>query len=291
VNSGRLRVGAQRYRQLLEGRPIGSLSQTAERANGQPAGAAPPAAKPAEEVHRVTVTLLGQVKMGKSSLVNALLGEQKAVTDVLPATAQITRYELQPAGIPTRLVLLDTVGYAHTGPRADQVEATRDAAQQSDLLLLVLHARNPARQADLQMLQALRTWYASRPDLKRPTILGVLTHIDLLSPAMEWAPPYDWQHPLRPKEHQIQQAVAAVQEQLGEYLTGVVPVCAAPGKVYGIEDWLLPALTELLDEAHAVGLLRCLKAEFDLVKVRKVFSQLLAAGKQAVKVFWKGLPQ
>jgi predicted GTPase len=237
------------------------------------------------------MTLLGQVKMGKSSLINAFLGEQRAVTDVLPATAQVARYELQPANIPTRLVLLDTVGYAHTGPRADQVEATRDAAQQSDLLLLVLHARNPARQADLEMLQQLRDWFTSRPDLKRPRILAVLTHIDLLSPAMEWAPPYDWQAPKRPKEHQIQQAVAAVQEQLGEYLVGVAPVCVAAGKVYGVDEWLLPAVTELLDEAHAVALLRCLKAEFDLIKVRKVFNQLLAAGRQAVKVFWKGLPR
>jgi predicted GTPase len=287
VNSGRLKVGAQRYRELLAGRPIGALPEAEERANGQPAAPAAPAA----EVARVTLTLLGQVKMGKSSLINALLGEQRAVTDVLPATAQVARYELQPQGIPTRLALLDTVGYAHTGPRADQVEATKDAAQQSDLLLLVLHARNPARQADLQMLQQLRAWYTSRPDLKRAPILAVLTHIDLLSPAMEWAPPYDWQKPARPKEHQIQQAVAAVQEQLGEYLVGVVPVCVAAGKVYGVEEWLLPAVTELLGEAHAVGLLRCLKAEFDLVKVRKVFDQLLAVGKQAVKVFWKGLPK
>jgi predicted GTPase len=295
VNSGRLRVGAQRYRELLAGRPIGARPPAEAVANGEAAAPAPPpaaaAVDPADEVHRVTVTLLGQVKMGKSSLVNALLGEQRAVTDVLPATETISRYELQPQGIPTRLTLLDTVGYAHTGPRADQVEATREAAQQSDLLLLVLHARNPGRQADLQMLQALRGWFASRPDLKRPPVLAVLTHIDLLSPAMEWTPPYDWEHPKRPKEHQIQQAVAAVQEQLGDYLVGVVPVCAAPGKVYGVDEWLLPAMTELLDEAHAVALLRCLKAEFDLAKVRKVFRQLLAAGKQAVKVFRKGRPR
>jgi predicted GTPase len=296
VNSGRLRIGAERYRELLAGRPIGRRAPAAEAPTDGAAAAsaaAPPApaADAADDVRRVTVTLLGQVKMGKSSLINALLGEQRARTDVLPATAQVARYELQPPDIPTRLVLLDTVGYAHTGPRADQVEATKDAAQQSDLLLLVLHARNPGRQADLTMLQQLAGWYATRPDLKRPRILGVLTHIDLLSPAMEWTPPYDWQQPKRPKEHQIQQAVAAVQEQLGEYLVGVVPVCAAPGKVYGVEEWLLPAVTELLDEAHAVALLRILKAEFDLIKVRKIFNQLYAGGRQLVKVFWKGLPQ
>jgi predicted GTPase len=299
VNSGRLKVGAQRYRELVQGGRIGAVPTREERVNGQaaapatqaaPAAPAVPAADPADQVARVTITLMGQVKVGKSSLINAILGEQRAVTDVLPATDEISRYELQPPGIPTRLALLDTVGYAHSGPREDQVQATRNAAQQSDLLLLVLHARNPARQADLEMLRGLRAWFTSRPDLKRPPILAVVTHIDLLSPAMEWAPPYDWQRPQRPKEHQIAQALTAVQEQLGDYLLGAVPVCVAPGKVYGIEEWFMPALTEFLDEAHAVALLRCLKAEFDAVKVRKVFQQLLAAGKEAVKVLWKGPP-
>jgi predicted GTPase len=167
--------------------------------------------------------------------------------------------------------------------------ATRELAQTSDILLLVLHARNPGRQADLQMLQGLRQWFEERPDLKRPPILAVVTHIDLLSPAMEWSPPYNWQEPTRPKEQQIQQALQAVQEQLGDYLTAAVPLCAAAGKVYGKDEWLLPAVTELLTESHAVALLRCLKAEADTGKVRKVFGQMLQLGKAAVKVVWKGV--
>jgi hypothetical protein len=290
LNSGRLRVGAGRYRQLVrqrapDGQPGGAVPSPAEAE-----GARPLETDAADEVRRVTITLMGQVKVGKSSLINALLGEQRARTDVLPATSEIQRYELQPEGIPTRLVLLDTAGYAHTGPKADQLQATEDAAQQSDLLLLVLHARNPARQADHELLQRMRAWFADRPDLRMPPIVAVLTHIDLLSPAMEWAPPYNWQHPQRPKEKQIEQAVAAVREQLGEYLAGVVPACTAEGKVYGINEWLLPAVAALLDEVHAVALLRCLRAEIDTGKVRKVFHQLLAAGREMVRVVWQNLP-
>jgi hypothetical protein len=66
-----------------------------------------------------------------------------------------------------------------------------------------------------------------------------------------------------------------------------VPVCAAPGKVYGIEEWFLPALASLLDEAGAVAFLRCLKSEADAGKIRKVFQQMLAAGKEAAKVLWQ----
>jgi predicted GTPase len=227
------------------------------------------------------------VKAGKSSFVNALLGEERARTAVVPMTSEITRYELQAEGAPARLVVLDTVGYGHAGPGPDQLKATQQAARQSDLLVLVLHATSPGRQADVEMLRALHSWLAAQPGLKAPPILAVLTHIDLLSPKMEWAPPYNWQKPERLKEQMIDQAVATVREQLGDFLAGVVPVCAAPGKVYGVEEWFLPALAALLDEARAVAFLRCLKAEADTAKVRKVFHQLVAIGKEALKILWQ----
>jgi predicted GTPase len=279
LDSGRLRVGAVRYRALVAEHAPAPPARDGSTAAGEP--------DPADLVKRVTLTVMGQVKVGKSSLINAFLGEQLACTDVLPATAEIARYELQPEGVPNRLVLLDTVGYGHTGPREDQLRATTEAAQQSDLLLLVLHATSPARQADLVMLEGLRKWFDARPDLKVPPILGMVTHIDLLRPALEWSPPYDWLAPKRPKEEQIAQAVAAAREQLGQFLVGVLPVCAASQKTYGIEEYVLPAVAELLDQAHAVALLRCLRAEADARKVRRVFHQLLAAGKQLVKALWE----
>jgi predicted GTPase len=274
LNSGRLKIGARRYRELVQA-PDGD-------------GAKAPAKVVADEqVRRVTVTLFGQVKAGKSSVINALLGEQRARTDVLPATSEVERYELQPEGIATQLVLLDTVGYGHAGPKADQLRVTQETAQQSDLLLFVTHARNPARQADVMMLQALHDWYAARPDLRMPPILCVVTHIDLLSPAMEWSPPYNWHEPIRPKEKQIGLALEAVREQVGPYVTGIVPACTAPGKVYGVEEGLLPAVTELLDEGHAVGLLRCIRAEINAEKVRRVFRQLKELARGAACVLWR----
>ena len=129
------------------------------------------------------------------------------------------------------------------------------------------------------------------PDLKRPPILVVATHIDLLSPAMEWAPPYDWRRGKRPKEESIRQAVAAITEQLGEMSPVVVPVCAAAGKVYGVDEFLLPEVAQKLDEAHGVAFLRCLRAEKDAGKIRKVFNQMLAAGKAAATIMWQNVGQ
>jgi uncharacterized protein len=275
LNSGRLSVGATRYRQLMD-------AATGAKAVGPASGEA------ADGVRQVTVTLMGQVKAGKSSMINALLGEQRARTDVLPATDEIERYEFQPADVPTKLVLQDTVGYGHQGPRGDQIRSTRQAAQQSDLLLLVVHARNPARQADVDMFKAVHSWFAANPDLKKPPIIVVATHIDLLSPAMEWSPPYDWRRGKRPKEVNIREAVAAISEQLGDLKPVVVPVCASAGKVYGVDEFLLPAVMQRLDEAHGVAFLRCLRAEKDAGKIRKVFNQMLEAGKAAAQIAWQG---
>jgi predicted GTPase len=234
--------------------------------------------------------VLGQVKAGKSSFINAVLGEQRAATDVLPATNSVCRYELQPKGISSRLVLLDSAGYGHTGPKEDELRATEEAARSADLLLLAMHAMNPARQADLDMLKRLREWYGKHPELRMPPVLGVLTHIDLLSPSLEWAPPYNWSEPTRPKEHSIKEAWEAAREQLGPYLVGIVPLCGAGGKAYGIEEWFLPTLAELLDEARAVALLRCLRAEADTGKVKKLFQQLLSVGREAAKAIARPIP-
>lgn len=265
VYSGRLKVGVQRYRELVQ----------------------PPLAEAVEpaQTPQVAITLLGQTKVGKSSLINALLGEQRAHTDVLPDTEMVTRYELSLEDVPTRLVFFDTVGYGHEGPKKDRVKETRDAALRSELLILVLHARNPARAADAKMLQEIAGWYAERPDLKPPPILAVLTHIDLLSPMMDWSPPYHWEEPTRPKEQQIAEAVAAVRDQLGDDLAYVAPVCTAEGKVYGIEEWCLPALVSLLDEARGVAVVRALRGEADQGKVRRVFQQLAAVGKGAIHLW------
>src|SRR5262249_37655452 len=108
--SGRLRVGAQRWRELVLGE---KHPKPALEADGE---------EPPETARSVTLTLMGQVKAGKSSLINALLGERKAQTDVLPMTNLVERYRLSAPGIDSEMVLLDTVGYGHSGPKQDQVE-------------------------------------------------------------------------------------------------------------------------------------------------------------------------
>lgn len=282
LQSGRLKVGAVRYRELLDLQE--GKASTPKASPGAPEIEAEAPASP-----RVALALLGQVGVGKSSLINALLGEQKALTDSVPTPTGITRYELKVPNVGTELVLYDTPGYGQEGVDAPTMKRVQEAAREADFLLLVLHARSPAREADLEMLHKLREWFARHPELKEPPIMAVVTHIDLLSPAMEWAPPYNWRQPARPKEKSIHECMVVVNEQLGQYVVDAVPVCTAEGKVTGVEEDLLPAMTAGLGEARAVALLRCLHSEIDAGSVKKIFSQLFQSGKAAARQAWKSL--
>lgn len=271
LNSGRLGVGTERYlqlkRKLREDTRSNDFSQEG-----------------ADDVKKVTLVLLGQTNAGKSSLINALLGEQRAFTDVLPATTAAQRYLLQSQDIETQLELVDTVGYGTQGPTQEQQRHNEELARAADVLILVLHARQPGRQADLRQLQQLDRYFQSHPELLRPPIISVLTHVDLLSPAMEWTPPYDWLHPQQPKEQSMSEALATVRQQFGSLLAAIVPVCTAQNKVFGIAEGVLPALSAVLNQAQAVGLLRVLHAEKNRHKVQRVFRQLLALGKGLVGI-------
>lgn len=272
LNSGRLRGGAARFRHAM---------QQLERktANGEVRLEALP------ELVTVTIAIVGQVKAGKSSLVNCLLGNQQAAVDVLPLTKDVDRYELRLEDSHDRLVLLDTPGYSDAGATREQIEGTREAVRQADLVLLVMAATSPAKQADAAMLSELNQWFHEQHRLKPPPVVGVVSKIDGLRPVMEWTPPYNWQDPSRPKERSIHEVLEYSRQAVGPGLQSIVPVCADRdhGRVYGIEEWLLPTVLVQLDDARAVSLVRSLHQEYDRHKLKKTVSQLIEAGKKIME--------
>lgn len=276
LHSGRLRVGVKRYRELIKRHAPVADVESGDAVQAPVEAEATPAAE-------VTITLVGQVNAGKSSLINALLGEQAARTDMVPTTDRVSRYTLQAKGGGSKLVLLDTQGFGDDGPNEEQITMAESMARQSDLIILVLHARNPARKGDIEMLDRLRGWFDAQPKLKMPPAIAVVSHIDLLTPAMEWSPPYDWTNPTRPKEKHISEAVRVARDQLGARVAAVVPACTQRGKLFGVHEAVLPVIVERLGEARSVALLRCLHSEADQHKTRRVFSQLLEVGREVMR--------
>jgi tRNA modification GTPase len=92
----------------------------------------------------VNVLLLGRPNVGKSSLMNALLGESRAiVTDVAGTTRDTLEESLVLAGFPVRLI--DAAGVRETSDPIERegVRRASEKAEMADLVLLVLDGTSP----------------------------------------------------------------------------------------------------------------------------------------------------
>ena len=229
----------------------------------------------------VRLLVLGQAKAGKSSLINALLGEAGARVDVVPCTRSIRRHRAALPGATIDFSLLDSPGYGDDGLSEELLEEIQEAASAADLVLLVLDATQPARNRDLEMLDSVRASFASRPERRLPPVIAVLTHIDGLRPVLEWSPPYDWREPQRPKEIAIRDAVEYNSQVFGARVAAVVPVCGdfTRGRVYGFDEYLLPAIAARLGEAKACSLLRHLHHDWDRERIRHLWRQFANIGR------------
>lgn len=273
MNSGRLRGGADAYRTAFAAPPASAAGVTSQ----QPSGPFP--SPP------VAIALVGQVSSGKSSLINLLTGRADAAVDVLPETRRVHRYQWSAGDPPVELTLLDTPGYGESGASREQIAEIRQALEESTAALLVMDAHSPAREADRRTLLTLREWYAQHPQFKPPAVIGVLTHVDLLPPPLEWAPPYDWRSPQGPKARSLHDAVAYVRELFEGQLNIVVPVCSHedPQRTWGVADQLLPALVDVLDDAHSVALLRAYEKQLDAGRWKRLLQQAKQSGRQLLQ--------
>jgi tRNA modification GTPase len=93
----------------------------------------------------VTVALIGRPNAGKSSLLNALLGYDRAIVAATPGTTRdIVEGALVIEGVAVRL--LDSAGLASPGDtiEAEGMKRTRQAIAESDLVLLVVDGSAPS---------------------------------------------------------------------------------------------------------------------------------------------------
>jgi predicted GTPase len=275
MNSGRLRGGADAYRRHFS-RDAAGAPESAEKL--------PPTA-PAPSPQTVSVALVGQVSSGKSSLINALTGVHQAAVDVLPKTREVQRYQATFGTPPVCVTLLDTPGYGEAGASAEQLQEIREALLESHAVLLVMDAHSPAREADRRTLGEVEKWYQSQPQLKPPPMVGVVTHVDLLRPALEWSPPYEWREPVRAKEHSLHDAVQYVRELFGASVSTVVPVCSdvERQRTWGVLEELVPALISILSEAQSGALLRAFEQDLDRDHVKILLKQLQRFGMEVVR--------
>jgi uncharacterized protein len=231
--SGRLRVNPEEIRSLAKAEGL---------APGTAMGPLPGSLR---------VLVAGQAKAGKSSLVNALLEDASAAVDVLPLTAGFNAYELRREGLP-EAVLVDTPGLENEAGVGRLVEH----AWESDCLIWVVAAHRADRALDRIALDQVRARFAAETQRISPPVLVVATHVDRLSPAREWAPPYNIDAPHSAKEQSMRAALEAISGDLAVTVAEVVPVRLNPlSEAYNI-DVLWAELARRVERARRSRALR-----------------------------------
>ena len=150
-----------------------------------------------------TIAIIGRPNVGKSTLLNALLAEERAIVTPIPGTTRDTvEEEAAIGGIPVRLI--DTAGLRDPTDTVEEagIQRTNAAITRADLLLLVLDRSAPLDVQDHRLLG--RTW-------EKPTLL-VLNKSDLPG-VIESTQPGPWK-----SVHEISAKLASGVDRLSQAL-------------------------------------------------------------------------
>lgn len=105
----------------------------------------------------IATAIIGKPNVGKSSLLNALLKEERAIVTPIPGTTRDVIEEwVNIKGMPLRI--LDTAGIRHTEDlvEIEGVKRSRDAIKRADLILLLIDGSNKLNDEDKRLMQEVR---------------------------------------------------------------------------------------------------------------------------------------
>lgn len=101
--------------------------------------------------------IVGKPNVGKSSLLNSILGENRAiVTDIAGTTRDVIEEFVNIKGIPLKIV--DTAGIRETEDVVEKigVEKSRESFSTADLVIMVLDASRKLSEEDMEILESLK---------------------------------------------------------------------------------------------------------------------------------------
>ncbi len=105
----------------------------------------------------LSTAIIGRPNVGKSSLLNTLVQEAKAiVTDIAGTTRDTIEEYVNVRGVPLKLI--DTAGIRETEDIVERmgVEKSRQALNSADLILLVLNGNDALTEEDVLLFEAIR---------------------------------------------------------------------------------------------------------------------------------------
>lgn len=110
-----------------------------------------------KKIHEgLKLALIGSPNAGKSSLMNALLGEERAIVTHIPGTTRdLLEAELHMGGL--HFQLIDTAGIRETEEIVEKegIRRSRLAMHQADIVLLIIDVSKPLSPEDTTLLQTV----------------------------------------------------------------------------------------------------------------------------------------
>lgn len=132
----------------------------------------------------LSVAIVGRANVGKSSLMNRLLGRDRTIVTPFPGTTRDAIEDILVInGVPVSL--WDTAGLQEPGNPVESIgiQKTLERAEQADLILFVIEAHKPLSEDDFRIFERVRT----------KTVVFVFNKIDLAAGAsVEAKLPPDW---------------------------------------------------------------------------------------------------
>lgn len=104
----------------------------------------------------ISMAIIGRPNAGKSSLLNEILKEERAIVTDIPGTTRDTIEEqIIIEGIPFKII--DTAGIRKSKDKIEQIgiEKSKKAAKNSDIILAIFDVSKPLNKEDLEILKVL----------------------------------------------------------------------------------------------------------------------------------------
>ena len=191
--------------------------------------------------YKAKIGVLGKTGAGKSSLCNALFGQEICPVSDVAACTRATQDVLLEIGRNQGITLVDVPGVGESGERDKEYEALyRKLLPQLDAVLWVLKADDRAYSVDISFYQALVKPYL---DAGIPFIV-VLNQADKIEPFREWQ--VEERRPSVKQAFNIDAKVASVAASFGLKQSSIIPVSAE--EKYGLSRLVDELIFSLPDE-------------------------------------------
>lgn len=198
---------------------------------------------------QVTIAFVGERGSGKSSMIQAMLGDGRSTRDRLPGATHVSRYRVQLGEPLARLVVLEADLVLNTISRD-----LRWIAETSDVVVFVCKATASMDEARAILRTLVKDGRADT------AVVTAVSHIDRVAePTDQASRPMDIDSMEVDPVRTLKESMGPWEAEFEGISTDFAPVSTKPGQGIGVEEWLLPSILRQLSEVKANILLRALE--------------------------------